>query len=261
MDRADEARRVTSEPLDASEPEHLWLLFELSGSDCTAIITNTPHNTDEACAIVRNLVALVEGQKVEFAAACSGRFFRRNPLLLAPSVDRRESRKPDARLRVVRLAEGATERPVVEGSRRQVRNDHGAVSSEPANARLTAETKPFRGRKTSQSAYIALMRSTTAASTWMKPLAPIALHGSPCRAVGQCRGDGAIGRTFRGATQSPLRTIANDALGRCRHVAKRGAAAPSQSRVPISTLIGRFSSMRRACSNDTVRSSCSSTQV
>ena len=69
MDRADEARRVTSEPLDASEPEHLWLLFELPGSDSTEIITNTPHNTDEACAIVRNLVALVEEQDVDFAAA------------------------------------------------------------------------------------------------------------------------------------------------------------------------------------------------
>ena len=69
MDRADEARRVTSEPLDASEPEHLWLVFELSGSDCTAIITNTPHNTVEACAIVRNLIALVEEQNIDFVAA------------------------------------------------------------------------------------------------------------------------------------------------------------------------------------------------
>jgi hypothetical protein len=60
---------VTSQPLDASEPEHLGCALELAGADCTAIITNTPHNTDEACAIVRNLVALVEGQKVEFAAA------------------------------------------------------------------------------------------------------------------------------------------------------------------------------------------------
>jgi hypothetical protein len=60
---------VTSQPLDASEPEHLRYAFELAGADCTAIITNTPHNTDEACAILRNLVALVEGQKVEFAAA------------------------------------------------------------------------------------------------------------------------------------------------------------------------------------------------
>jgi hypothetical protein len=60
---------VTSQPLDASEPEHLKYAFELAGADCTAIITNTPHNTDEACAIVRNLVALVEEQQVEFAAA------------------------------------------------------------------------------------------------------------------------------------------------------------------------------------------------
>ena len=59
---------VASQPLDASEPEHLKFAFELAGSDCTAIITNTPHNTDEACAIVSNLVALVEEQRVEFAA-------------------------------------------------------------------------------------------------------------------------------------------------------------------------------------------------
>jgi hypothetical protein len=56
-------------------------------------------------------------------------------------------------------------------------------------------------------------------------LALIALHRPPCRAVGQCRGDGVIGRTFRGATQSLLRTIADDAQGRCRHVANRGATA------------------------------------
>ena len=60
---------VASQPLDASDPEHLQYAFELAGADCTAIITNTPHNTDEACAIVRNLVALVEEQQVEFAAA------------------------------------------------------------------------------------------------------------------------------------------------------------------------------------------------
>jgi hypothetical protein len=35
----------------------------------------------------------------------------------------------------------------------------------------------------------------------------------------------------------------------------------SQPRVPTATLIGRFSSIRRACSNDTVRSSRSSTHV
>src|ERR1700722_13507959 len=36
---------VTSQPLDASEPEHLRYAFELAGPGCTAIITNTPHNT------------------------------------------------------------------------------------------------------------------------------------------------------------------------------------------------------------------------
>ena len=60
---------VTSQPLDASDSEHLQSALELAGADCTAIITNTPHNTDEACAIVRNLVALVEGQHVDFVAA------------------------------------------------------------------------------------------------------------------------------------------------------------------------------------------------
>jgi len=60
---------VTSQPLDASEPEHLRNAFELAGPACTAIITNTPHNTAEACAIVRNLVALVEEQQVDFVAA------------------------------------------------------------------------------------------------------------------------------------------------------------------------------------------------
>jgi hypothetical protein len=60
---------ITQQPLDASDPEHLWCAFELAGAGCTAIITNTPHNTQEACAIVKNLIALVEGQEVEFVAA------------------------------------------------------------------------------------------------------------------------------------------------------------------------------------------------
>jgi hypothetical protein len=60
---------VTAQPLDAAEPKHLRCALELAGGGCTAIITNTPHNTDEACAIVRNLIALVEGQQVEFVAA------------------------------------------------------------------------------------------------------------------------------------------------------------------------------------------------
>jgi hypothetical protein len=41
----------------------------LAGPDCGALITNIPHNTAEACGIVRNLIALVEGQHVEFVAA------------------------------------------------------------------------------------------------------------------------------------------------------------------------------------------------
>jgi hypothetical protein len=60
---------VTSQPLDASDLGQLRCALELAGIDCTVIITNTPHNTAEACAIVRNLVALVEAQQVDFVAA------------------------------------------------------------------------------------------------------------------------------------------------------------------------------------------------
>jgi hypothetical protein len=60
---------VTREPLDACELEHLYDAFELAGPACKAVITNTPHNTSEACAIVKNLIALVEGQDLHFAAA------------------------------------------------------------------------------------------------------------------------------------------------------------------------------------------------
>jgi hypothetical protein len=59
---------VTGQPLDASEPAQPRDAFELV-RNCTAIITNTPHNTKEACAIVENLIAMVEGQHVEFVAA------------------------------------------------------------------------------------------------------------------------------------------------------------------------------------------------
>ena len=60
---------VTGQALDASEAAHLRNAFELAGAGCTAIITNTPHNTKEACAIVKNLISLVEGQHVDFVAA------------------------------------------------------------------------------------------------------------------------------------------------------------------------------------------------
>jgi hypothetical protein len=60
---------VAREPLDASDPEQLRHAFELAGPDCTAITTNTPHNTHEACAIVQNLIELVEGEHVDLVAA------------------------------------------------------------------------------------------------------------------------------------------------------------------------------------------------
>jgi hypothetical protein len=60
---------IASQPLDAAEREQLGHALTLAGPHCTAIITNTPHNTDEACAIVRNLIALVEEQNVDFVAA------------------------------------------------------------------------------------------------------------------------------------------------------------------------------------------------
>jgi hypothetical protein len=60
---------VTNQSLDASDPEHLTHALEFAGVGCTAIITNTPHDTDESCAIVRNLFDLVEAQQVDFVAA------------------------------------------------------------------------------------------------------------------------------------------------------------------------------------------------
>jgi hypothetical protein len=60
---------LTGQALDASDVEHLRYAFALAGADCTAVITNTPHNTREACAVVSNLIALVEGQRVDFVAA------------------------------------------------------------------------------------------------------------------------------------------------------------------------------------------------
>ena len=57
----------------------------------------------------------------------------------------------------------------------------------------------------------------------MVPLAPIVLHGSPSRAVVQCRGHGPY--ISWPPAQSPRRVIAIDAHGRCRHIANRGATA------------------------------------
>jgi hypothetical protein len=60
---------VTRQPLDASKAEQLRYTFELVGTDCIAVITNTTHKTREACAIVKNLIALVEGEQVDLVAA------------------------------------------------------------------------------------------------------------------------------------------------------------------------------------------------
>src|SRR5580692_8733868 len=60
---------VTKHSLDASDPEHLANSLELAGPDCTAIVTSSPHRTDETCAIVRKLIALAEDQHIEFVAA------------------------------------------------------------------------------------------------------------------------------------------------------------------------------------------------
>jgi hypothetical protein len=51
---------------------------------------------------------------------------------------------------------------------------------------------------------IAFMRSTTAASIW---ISPIALHGPPHCALGQRRGDGVIGRITKGDANHPGHVI------------------------------------------------------
>jgi hypothetical protein len=186
---------------------------------------------------------------------------RRNPLLLASSVDPREQRKPDACLRMVRLTEHAPQRPVSEGSYRQVRNDRRPVSGEPANARLTAETKPFEVPKP---------RCQPTLPSWGRPppsdlaetigadrAAWVAVPRRWAMSRRRRHGPHISWREGVAAEESSETTRTADA-----DTSRIGAPhRTSQSRVPISTSIGRFSSIRRACSNETVRSSCSSTQV
>jgi hypothetical protein len=59
---------LTRELLDACHTESLHSSLEQAGQNCRAIITNSPHNTEEATAIVRNVIALVEDGCIEFAA-------------------------------------------------------------------------------------------------------------------------------------------------------------------------------------------------
>ena len=60
---------LTREWLDAGHAESLRFALEQAGPNCRAIITNSPHNTEEATAIVKNLVALAEEGRIDFAAA------------------------------------------------------------------------------------------------------------------------------------------------------------------------------------------------
>jgi hypothetical protein len=64
---------VTRQPLDASDIEHWRHAFALAGPSCAAVLTNTPHRTDEACAIVKNLIVLVEDNLWISSPRCSGR--------------------------------------------------------------------------------------------------------------------------------------------------------------------------------------------
>jgi hypothetical protein len=60
---------LTRELLDAGHTESLRFSLEQAGSNCRAIITNSPHNTEEATDIIKNLVALVEEGRIDFTAA------------------------------------------------------------------------------------------------------------------------------------------------------------------------------------------------
>jgi hypothetical protein len=60
---------LTRELLDAGHMESLRFSLDLASGNCRAIVTNSPHNTEEATAIVGNLVALAEEGRIDFAAA------------------------------------------------------------------------------------------------------------------------------------------------------------------------------------------------
>ena len=62
-------RYVTRELLDAGHAASLRFSLELAGANCRAIITNSPHDTRAAMAIVKNLIALAEEGRIDFAAA------------------------------------------------------------------------------------------------------------------------------------------------------------------------------------------------
>jgi hypothetical protein len=129
---------LTCEMLDAGHMESLRFSLELAGADCRAIITNSPHNTEEARAIVKNLVALAEEGRIDFAAALfksfwgdeKGRiaFFNRPSFLDEITCCWRarwilESKGSPEHVRLVRVAKRTKERPVSEDSRQRSRSD------------------------------------------------------------------------------------------------------------------------------------------
>ena len=59
---------LTREWLDAGHTESLRFALDLAGGNCRAVITNSPHNTEEAMAIVTNSIGLVEEGRIDLAA-------------------------------------------------------------------------------------------------------------------------------------------------------------------------------------------------
>ena len=59
---------VTHELLDAGHMESLRFALELAGANCRSVLTNSPHETSAAMAIVKNLVALVEEGRIDVVA-------------------------------------------------------------------------------------------------------------------------------------------------------------------------------------------------
>ena len=60
---------VTYEMLDAGHAASLRFSLDLAGPNCRAIVTNSPHETSAAIAIVKNSIALAEEGRVDVVAA------------------------------------------------------------------------------------------------------------------------------------------------------------------------------------------------
>jgi hypothetical protein len=61
--------RVPDSRMARRWPRGIPALLVGACGNCRAILTNSPHNTEEATAIVRNLVALAEEGRIDFATA------------------------------------------------------------------------------------------------------------------------------------------------------------------------------------------------